>query len=128
MRGSVVIIYDKQCPACSLYCSLLKIREEFGDVNLVDARGDYQYQKEIRRRGWSLDEGFVVALDKELYFGSDAIHMLALISSNNGIFNKANYFLFKSSVLAKIIYPILRLLRRTLLIVMRRKKIDNTGK
>ena len=33
--SKVVVVYDKQCPACDFYCNLARIRESVGHLELV---------------------------------------------------------------------------------------------
>ena len=37
-REEILLVYDKQCPACDYYCQVVRIRETVGELKLVDAR------------------------------------------------------------------------------------------
>ena len=124
----ILLVYDKQCPVCDNYCRLVRIRETVGDLKLVDARGSSAVMDEITARGWDIDQGMVLKMGDRLYYGSDAIHALALIGSCSGIFNRLNYWMFKSRTLSRIFYPILRFFRNLLLKLLRRTKINNLGR
>ena len=80
---------------------------------------------EITARGWDIDQGMVLKVGDQLYYGSDAIHALALICSRSGIFNRFNYWLFKSRTLSHVFYPVLRFFRNLLLKLLGRTKINN---
>lgn len=121
----ILLVYDKQCPVCDNYCQLVHIRETVGELRLIDARGPSTVMDEITARGWDIDQGMVLKMGDELYYGSDAIHALALISSRSGIFNRLNYWLFKSRMLSHFFYPILRYFRNLLLKLLGRTKINN---
>lgn len=123
----ILLVYDKQCPACDNYCRLVRIRESVGELRLVNARGPNAVMEEITARGLDIDQGMVLKMGEQLYYGSDAIHALALISSRAGIFNRLNYWIFKSRTLSRIFYPILRFFRNLLLKLLRRTKINNLG-
>jgi hypothetical protein len=57
------------------------------------------------------------------YHGADCIHMLALLSSPSGLFNRVNSAIFRSPGLAKVLYPALRLGRNTLLLLLGKKRL-----
>ena len=123
--STIALVYDQQCPVCSMYCRMVRLRESVGALTLVDARDGGPVVDEITARGWDIDQGMVLKLDKELYYGADAIHMLSLISSRSGLFNRLNYRLFKNPKLAKLFYPLLRSGRNLLLKILGRSKINN---
>ncbi len=126
-REEILLVYDKQCPVCDNYCRLVHIRETVGDLKLVDARGSSTVMDEITTRKLDIDQGMVLKMGERLYYGSDAIHALALISSRSGIFNRFNYWLFKSRTLSRIFYPVLRFFRNLLLKLLGKTKINNLG-
>jgi hypothetical protein len=82
----------------------------------------------INARGLDIDQGMVLKLDDQLYCGADAIHALALLSTDSGIFNRLNYWLFRSAWLSRLLYPVLRALRNLLLKLLGRRKINNLGR
>jgi predicted DCC family thiol-disulfide oxidoreductase YuxK len=127
MTKQVVLVYDKECPACDNYCRLVRIREDIGDLVLVDAREPGPILDEITALGWDIDQGMVLKLEQQLYYGSDAIHMLSLLGTRSGVFNRLNYWLFKSKRLSHLLYPILRTLRNLLLKLLGKTKINNLG-
>lgn len=127
MTKQVVLVYDKECPACDNYCRLVHIREDIGDFVLVDAREPGPILDEITALGWDIDQGMVLKLEQQLYYGSDAIHMLSLLGTRSGVFNRLNYWLFKSKRLSHLLYPILRTLRNLLLKLLGKTKINNLG-
>lgn len=126
-KEEILLVYDKQCPVCDNYCRLVHILETVGELRLVDARQSSTVMDEITARGWDIDQGMVLKAGGKMYYASDAIHALALISSRSGIFNRLNYRLFKSRRLSRIIYPVLRFFRNLLLKLLCRTKINNLG-
>jgi len=121
----ILLVYDKQCPACNFYCQLVRIRETVGELRLVDAREPGTIMDEITAAGLDIDQGMVLKLGGRLYYGTDAIHMLSLIGSRSGFFNRLNYWVFRSSTIAQIVYPVLRFFRNLLLKILRKTKINN---
>jgi predicted DCC family thiol-disulfide oxidoreductase YuxK len=126
-RDPIILVYDKECPACDNYCQMVRIREDIGELMLVDARELTPIMDEITALGWDIDQGMVLKIGNRLYYGAEAIHALALISSRSGVFNRLNYWLFKSKWLSHLFYPILRSLRNLLLKILRKTKINNLG-
>lgn len=121
----ILLIYDRECPACNFYCQIIQIRNTVGELKIIDARETSDIMDEITIQGLDIDQGMVLKMGSELYYGSDAIHALALISSRSGLFNRLNYWMFKSTTLSKVIYPLLRFCRNLLLKVLGKSKINN---
>jgi predicted DCC family thiol-disulfide oxidoreductase YuxK len=124
-REEILLVYDRECPACNAYCQVVKIRESVGDLRIVDARENSEVLHEITAEGLDIDQGMVLKMGDQLYYGSDAIHTLALIGSRSGIFNRINYWIFKSETISSILYPVLRFFRNLLLKILGKSKINN---
>jgi len=121
----ILLIYDKECPACHFYCQIVRIRQSVGELVLIDARENPAVLQEISAKGLDIDQGMVLKMDGQLYYGADAIHLLALLSGRSGVFNRLNYWLFRSKKVAAILYPILRSCRNLLLKILGKTKINN---
>ncbi len=124
-RPEILLVYDKECPACNAYCQIIRIRETVGDLKIIDAREKSEVLDEITARGLDIDQGMVLKMEGQLYYGSDAMHALALISSRSGLLNRINYWIFKSKSVSSWLYPVLRLLRNLLLKMLRKTKINS---
>ena len=126
-REEILLVYDRECPACNAYCQIVQIRKSVGELKIVDARENSDVLNEITARGLDIDQGIVLKMGDQLYYGSDAINALALIGSRSGIFNRLNYWIFKSKTISKILYPVLRSCRNLLLKILGKSKINNLG-
>jgi len=73
----VRIVYDGDCPFCSSYARLARLRQRH-DVELVNAREAPGLVRELRDRGVDPDEGMVVLLDGEIHHGDEAAAFLEL--------------------------------------------------
>lgn len=124
-KEEILLIYDKDCPACDNYCQVVRIQESIGELKIINARENSEVLKEISQLGLDIDQGMVLKMGGVIYYGADAIHALALISSRSGVFNKLNYWLFKSRRVSAVLYPVLRFLRNLLLKVLGKTKINN---
>jgi predicted DCC family thiol-disulfide oxidoreductase YuxK len=123
-EATLTLLYDGDCPMCNRYVSMLRLREQFGEILLLDARHASPQRSRVEKLGLDLNEGFVLFVDEELYFGYRAIHTLALMSSGSGLFNRMNYFVFRNATLSRLLYPILASGRRLLLKLLGRDLIE----
>ena len=121
----ILLVYDKECSACNYYCNLARIRESVGNLVLINARDAGLIMDEITAAGLDIDQGMVLKVGNELFYGSDAIHSLALMSTRSGLFNRMSYMLFRSKKVSTLLYPVLRSCRNLLLKALRKSKINN---
>jgi len=126
-RPEILLVYDKECPVCNAYCQIVRIRETVGDLKIIDAREKSEVLAEITARGLDIDKGMVLKMGGQFYYGSDAMHALALISSRSGLCNRLNYWIFRSKSVSSWLYPVLRLFRNLLLKLLGKTKINNLG-
>ncbi|MCZ6525383.1 MAG: DCC1-like thiol-disulfide oxidoreductase family protein [Gammaproteobacteria bacterium] len=124
-KNKITLVYDKECPVCNNYCQMIRIRESVGELILVNAREESDLVKEITARGINLDQGMVLIIGDNFYNDSDTIHVLALMSNPTEVFNKINYWIFKSKNRARYLYPILRFLRGCLLRLLGKRQLNN---
>jgi predicted DCC family thiol-disulfide oxidoreductase YuxK len=127
-KNEVLLVYDKECPACDFYCNLVQINESVGTLRIVDARESSEVMNEITALGLDIDQGMVLKLDGQIFYGADAIHMLSLIGTRSGFFNRINYWIFRSKWLSGVLYPVFKLARNVLLKLLRVTKINNLDK
>lgn len=125
VSDDVTIVYDAECPFCHHYTQLVRLRASAGDVHLVNARSDHPVIGEIEQRGFDLDQGMIVIIAERYYYGSEAMQVLAMLSTRAGWFNRLNYLVFRSSRLSNFLYPALRRGRNLILRLLGRKRIRN---
>ncbi len=104
---------------------MLKIRKSIGELVIINARISQPLILEAKKQGYNLNEGLIVKYREQFYYGEDGMCILAMFSSQSDLFNKINSKLFKSKVLLKLIYPILKFVRLCLLIIIGVKKIKH---
>lgn len=121
----ILLVYDRECPVCEAYCRRVRIPETVGTLRLVNAREPSAVMEEITARGLDIDQGMVLKVDDHLYYGADAIHALARMSSRSNAFNRLSCRLFGSRARARIVYPVFRALRNSLLKILRKTRINN---
>jgi predicted DCC family thiol-disulfide oxidoreductase YuxK len=120
--GSIIIIYDGDCPFCRSYIALTRLRE-LSNTCLLNARDEPDLCRELLDKGVSLDEGMLVIMNNELHHGGDAIHRIALLTNKNTKFNKVVYSVFSRPVISRYAYPVLRGLRNITLRLLGKKAI-----
>lgn len=124
-KDDVWLVYDGECPVCTTYCRYIRIREAVGNLRLIDARLPSPIMDEITEAGLDIDQGMVVKFRDAMYYGPDAIHMLTLLSTPSGLFNRINYYVFSSRMGANIFYPLGKAVRTLLLKLLGIKYIEN---
>jgi predicted DCC family thiol-disulfide oxidoreductase YuxK len=123
-QGDNWLLYDGQCPFCSRYVRLVRLRDAVGPVRLVDARNGGEEFATARRAGLDVNVGMVLSFDGRLYHGDACINRLALLSTSSSLFNRLNAVLFRSPRIAALAYPALRTGRNAVLRLMGRRFID----
>lgn len=109
-KGDVWFVYDGDCPLCNSAANALRIRKAVGNLHLVNAReeGNYPLLQEIKARNLNLDDGMVIKFQDICYHGADALHIMALLGTGQGWFNRMNAWLFRSRALSALCYPAMR--------------------
>jgi predicted DCC family thiol-disulfide oxidoreductase YuxK len=121
--ADLTIVYDGDCPFCSRYVRLLRLRESAGSVALVNARDGGPAVDRLLRAGYDLNQGMVAEMAGRVYQGADCIHFLALMSTGSGLFNHVNAVVFRHPRLAAVLYPVLRCGRNLALALLGRGKL-----
>jgi len=124
-RTAVWLVYDGECLVCRTYCKYIRIREAVGNLQLIDARQPSALMDEITAVGLDIDQGMVLKFKDVIYYGPDAIHMLTLLSTPSGVFNRINYYFFSTKLGAKIFYPLGKAFRAMLLKLLGIRYIEN---
>lgn len=120
------IAYDGECPFCSNYVRLVRLREAVGPVHLINGRDDHPFIKEVKEKGYSLDEG-MIRFGDGYYYGADCINFLSLMSEDAGLLNRAMQRMFRSPQRAKALYPFMRAGRNLTLRALGREPIQPKG-
>jgi predicted DCC family thiol-disulfide oxidoreductase YuxK len=118
------IVYDGDCPFCSRFVRLVRLRETLGRVELVNARDGGPIVEEVMAAGFDLDDGMALKLNGRLYHGDNCIHMLALLSTPSTTFNRLNRMVFRSRTMSRMLYPVLRAGRNQVLRFLGRSPIS----
>jgi predicted DCC family thiol-disulfide oxidoreductase YuxK len=109
------LVYDDECPVCRNYCRHIRLSEAAGRLHLVDARQPGALMDEITRAGLDIDQGMVLKVRGQLYYGDAAMHMITLMSTRAGWFNRLSFLFFGTRLAARVFYPIGKVFRNVLL-------------
>lgn len=121
----IELVYDDQCPVCRSYCTNLSLDNLAARLELIDARKGGTLVNDITSRELDIDEGMVVKIGNDLFYGSDAIHQLALRAQNKGWTGWINRLFFQSPRLGRIFYALGKKLRNAVLTLYGIEKIRN---
>lgn len=119
----MTIVYDGECPFCSAFVRMARLREAAGGVRLVDARSRDPAVRRVQAAGYRLDDGMAVILDDHIHHGDAAMTMLAAMTTRSGLFNRLIRVLFRSPARARLLYPPLTWGRALTLRLLGRKGI-----
>ena len=119
------IYYDGECPFCSRYVTLVRLRHTVGDVKLINLRDVPAKRDALSAEGFDLDQGMVVDIDGRRVGGGEAVNLLAGMSTSSDLFNRLNRAIFGNRYLSGLIYPVLRTGRWLTLFLMGRRVIND---
>jgi predicted DCC family thiol-disulfide oxidoreductase YuxK len=95
LASQYFLIYDGECPFCANYVELLRLRKEFPNIQLINARKSFDHPavKQVKGRGFSIDDGMVLMSGAIIYHAGDAISVLSDITGTT-FFGRINRFFF----------------------------------
>jgi len=120
--GDVVIVYDGDCPFCSNFVRLQRLRCNAGRITLVNAREHLGHVRLAKAAGLDLDEGMLVFWKRRIYEGGDAVNILAVLG-DDGMFSRLTRRLFEKPAVSRTLYPFLRAGRNIVLRLMGRERL-----
>jgi predicted DCC family thiol-disulfide oxidoreductase YuxK len=120
----IKIIYDGECPFCSAYVRMVRLKQAVGNVALINARERPDLVAELRKEGIDIDQTMVVDYGGVRHTGPRAIELLSLLSSNAGLLNRLSARILNDERRARFFYPILRCGRNLALRALGRRKIN----
>lgn len=128
-ENEVWFVYDGECPICKAVAQAYKIKKALGILHILDARKEKNHpiMREINSLGLDLDKGMVIKFKNTHYHAVDALHVMALLGTNSGWFNRINSYIFRSKFLSKLCYPIFRSGRNFALWCKGVRQVKNLG-
>jgi predicted DCC family thiol-disulfide oxidoreductase YuxK len=77
--GTDYLLYDGECPACSAYVALSRLRRLYPGLRVLDARTEPALVADLRGRGYEINKGMVLSLGGTVHFGAEATRMIAVL-------------------------------------------------
>lgn len=118
------LVYDGACPFCTRFAAHTRLRESIGPLPMIDSRSASPEVDEVRHLGFDLDQGMVLKLHGTFHHGAACVHVLALLSTRSGLFNRTLSIVFRSPVAARLLYPVLRGGRNLTLFLLGRRRLS----
>jgi len=109
------LLYDGDCPACSSYVAIARLRRLHPRLEIMDARHQPALVGELRRLGYEINDGMVVCLGGRIFFGAEATRMVAALGRSRSPWRTAVLALVGAAPWSRTLYPWLNRGRRLLL-------------
>ncbi len=127
-QDGIIVIYDGDCPFCSQYVKMTRLRESVGTVQLLNAREPHPAVTRVIAEGFDLNDGMAAIYRGKIYHGHHCLNLVAGLTTTSGLFNRLNSVLFRNRRAAQVLYPWLRGGRNLTLRALGRSKIaQNPG-
>ena len=118
------LLYDGECPACSAYVAMTRLRQLHPGLRVINARSEPALVAELRGKGCEINEGMVLCLDGVIHFGPDATRMIAVLGrSSPSRWRRTALAAVGTAPWARRLYPWLNRTRMLLLRMLGRKPI-----
>ena len=118
LKQKLTLYYDKQCPFCSKYANLLKLKENF-EITLKDARQNLSEISSICEK-LDINDGFIVVYKNHCFQGSKALAFLNSAVDKDTFLGKLHFIFRYDNIFSKILYNVLFILRKIILFVLRK--------
>lgn len=121
---SISVVYDGECPVCQHFVKGIRLKQLTLSLHLINARDPHHPSVErLAKKGIKLNDNMAVLVDEQILLGADAITWLTAVTTPSHRVNTGLFWLFRTPVMGKALYPILRGCRWLLLRVLRRPKL-----
>ena len=118
MKQKLTLDYDKQCPFCSKYANLLKLKENF-KISLKDARKNLD-EIALVCGSLNINDGFIVIYENNCFQGAKALGFLNSAVDKDTFLGKLHFIFRYDNIFSKILYNVLFILRKIILFVLRK--------
>ena len=109
------LLYDGECPACSAYVAMSRLRQKYPELSVWNAREQPEKVGAWRARGYDVNEGMILVLDGRMHFGAEATRMIALIGGAQSLPARGFLWTVGLAPWARVLYPLLNRGRQLLL-------------
>ncbi len=116
MKQKLTLYYDKQCPFCSKYANLLKLKENF-EITLKDAR-ENQSEISLISGNLNINDGFIVVYKKDCFQGAKALSFLNSAVDKTTLLGKLHFFFRYDNLFSNLLYKLFFILRKIILFIL----------
>jgi predicted DCC family thiol-disulfide oxidoreductase YuxK len=116
LKNKIILYYDKQCPFCSKYANLVKLKKNF-EIILKNARENLD-EISILCKNLDINNGFIVLYKNDCFQGAKALEFLNSAVDKTTLLGKL-HFLFKyDNFISNLLYKLLFILRKIILYIL----------
>ena len=101
----------------------MRLKNAIGTIDLIDCRDRPDLVASYLNRGYDINDGMIVEYGDQVYYGADAVWLLANLTSPVTVWNRFNQLVFSSKILSAALYPALKLGRLITLRILGRDLI-----
>jgi hypothetical protein len=118
LKQKITLYYDKQCPFCSKYANLLKLKENF-EITLKDARENLD-EIALVCGSLNINDGFIVIYENNCFQGVKALGFLNSAVDKDTFLGKLHFIFRYDNIFSKFLYKVLFVLRKIILFILRK--------
>lgn len=118
MKQKLTLYYDKQCPFCTKYANLLKLKENF-EITLKDARENLD-EISVLCKNLDINDGFIVIYKNDCFQGAKALEFLNRAVDKTTILGKLHFFFAYENIFSKFLYKSFFIFRKIALFILRK--------
>ena len=111
-KDASFILYDGECPFCSSFVNLARVREVVNEMRLLNAREHPELVAFYRSEGMEINDGMIVSVAGSIFYGAEAVRVLSELTGSKGLFRILLQISFSGTARAKFLYPLLVFGRR----------------
>ena len=111
-KNNVTIVYDGECPFCSDFVSLNRLKEHGYNVKLVNARDTSNQLVHDLKKKYNIDYGMIVIVNEKILYGSSAARFISSSYKKNNLKSLVYCLVLFNQKIADFSYPILVFLRK----------------
>ncbi len=116
LKQKITLYYDKQCPFCSKYANLLKLKENF-EITLKDAR-ENQSEISLVCEKLNINDGFIVLYKNDCFQGAKALAFLNSAVDKTTLLGKLHFFFHYDNLISHLLYKLFFILRKIILFIL----------
>jgi len=116
LKQKITLYYDKQCPFCSKYANLLKLKENF-EITLKDARQNLD-EIALICENLNINDGFIVLYKNECFQGAKALAFLNSAVDKTTFLGKLHFFFRYDNLFSNSLYKLFFILRKIILFIL----------